>query len=345
MSIKFKRIVVTMAIVMVIGGLLTGCGMHYAFNWGTGTNYLNKADAKEFHVKKAVVDPITSIEIRSGFAEVELIEADKFYVEIDYLYWEDEPEYTLEDGNLYFDDSNAFPNSYSINFNLNNKIKIYLPKASALSDLSIKDASGDVTLESFVADDMSIVVSYGDFTIKNGAAAKADITLSSGTSNITDFQVGKLDFTNSYGNANFSNINTGEPLLASDITADSLNISMSSGNVKINGLNIGSLDISNSYGNISCKDITADDFESDLSSGALDVKDADFKDIDISNSYGDVTLQLLGPETDYSYDLDTSYGNIKVGNKDYEDGYKQDNSGEKKVAANLSSGDIDISFQ
>lgn len=345
MNIKFKRFIVTMAFVMVSGGLLTGCGMHYAFNWGMGSNNLDRADAKEFHIEKSAVDTITSIDVRSGFAKIELIEADKFYVEIDYLYWEDEPEYRLEDGNLYFDDSDAFPNSYSINFNLNNKVKIYLPENSALSDLSIQDSSGDVSLESFVAEDMSVVVSYGDFTVKNGAAAKADITLSSGTSNITDFQVGQLDFTNSYGNASFTNINTGEPLLSSDIIADNLNISMSSGNVKINGLNIDSIDISDSYGNITCKDITAVDFESDLSSGDLEIKDADLTDIDISNSYGDVTLRLEGQETDYSYDLDTSYGNIKVDDKDYEDEYNQDNSGDKKISANLSSGDIKISFE
>ncbi|HWT74064.1 MAG TPA: DUF4097 family beta strand repeat-containing protein [Mobilitalea sp.] len=330
-------------LLLTAGALLTGCGIHYTF--GGGTTVLDRNDAKEFKVDKETVDSITSIVIHTGMAKVELIESDNYSVDINYLYWEEEPEYTLEDGKLYFDDSNAFPDSYSINFNLHNTIKIYLPKNAALQDLAITNSSGDVSVAGFVADDMEATVSYGDFTMKNAAAANADITLSSGTSKISDFQTGKLDFTNSYGDATFTNINTGDALLSSNVAYDRLKITMSSGDVKISGLNTASVKINNSYGNITCSDITAEDFNADLSSGDLDVSNADLKSTDISNSYGDTTLSLVGPDTDYSLDLRTSYGNVKVGNKEYEESAVIDNNGSRKVTADLSSGDVKVTFK
>lgn len=334
-----------MLTVLAIGSLLTGCGFHYTIGFGNGSNFLDRDDAKEFKVEKSAVDSITSINIHTGMATVEFIKSDQFYVDIDYLYWEEEPEYSLDGGKLYFDDSDSFPDSYSINFNLDNTIKVYLPEASALTKLSIENSSGDVTLTNFVAEDMAIMVSYGDLTLKNAAAAKADITLSSGRSKINDFQTGELDFTNSYGNAEFTDINTGDAILPADVTYDNVDITMSSGDVKITRVNTGSLEINNSYGDITCGDITADDLHTELSSGDLAVISSNFKNVDISNSYGNVTLKLNGPADDYSLDLDTAYGDIKVDDKSYDEHLVLDNGGTCKITAKLSSGDVKVSFK
>jgi DUF4097 and DUF4098 domain-containing protein YvlB len=299
----------------------------------------------DFNIEKSVVDPITQIVIHTGMAEVELIPADDFYVEIDFMYWEEEPEYSLKDGKLYFDDSDAFPNSYSINFNLDNSIKIYLPEDADLSSLVINNSSGDVSLAGFAAEDMTVTVSYGNFTMKEAAAAEADITLSSGSSKISDFQVGEMDFTNSYGNAKFTNINTGNPLMTEDVTYDSINITMSSGNVNILGLNSSSVDISNSYGDVTCEEVVADEFEAGLSSGNFELLQSDINDIDVKDSYGDVTLNLAGPASDYALDLNTSYGKIKVGDKSYEEHLIVENDGTRTILADLSSGDVKVSFK
>ena len=314
---KKLRVCIVMTLFLVITGvLLTGCSFRYSI--GKGSNFLSKEDAKEFNVDNPVLDPITSIVIYTGAANVELIESDHFAVVIDYLYWEEEPEYTLENGKFYFDDRKAFPESYSINFNLDNKIKIYLPASTQLTDLSIQNASGDVTLSGFIAENMQVTISYGDFELKNAASKVADITLSSGTSKISEFQAGKLNFTNSYGNAIFTKINTDEMKLPSEVSYDSFDINMSSGDVTINQLNVNSASIRDSYGNISLNKITAEDFRMDLSSGNLELKDGDLQHIDVSNSYGDVTLQLIGIESDYSMNLNTSYGDIKVGSNSYD---------------------------
>jgi len=319
--------------------------LRHPLHRNSSTNTLKRADGIEFTVDKEVVDSITKIDINTGMAEVELIASDNFYVEINYIYWEEAPKYSLKDGILTFDDSDCFPNSYSINFNLDNTIKIYLPEAAALTKLNIENSSGDVILAGFTTEYMNVKVSYGNFTMKEAAAAEADITLSSGNSRMTDFQVGRLDFTNSYGNAKFTNINTGAALLPDGVTYEEFKLTMSSGNVNINCLTSSSIGIRNSYGDVTCKEVTADEFDLDLSSGRLVVDKADLQNIDVNNSYGDVTLNLIGSEKDYSYDLSTSYGKINVGNSSYDDHLSKDNDGSRSVNADLSSGDVEINFQ
>lgn len=343
MRLGIKRGVTTALFILFSGALLTGCGVHFTI--GSGTHMLHKEDAKEFSVEKTDVDAISLIDIQTDYAKVELIPSDSFSVEIDYLYWEDEPEYSIKDGKLKFDDSDCFPEAISINFDLENTIKVYLPSNANLDHLLVSDACGDVDLSSFVAKEMDIKVAYGDLTIEKAAAAEAEITLSCGYSKITDFQVGNLDFKNSYGDADFTNINTGDALLPANVSYDKFDISMSSGDVTMKALNCDCISIDNSYGNITCQEVISGDFDSELSSGDFEVTKSDLKDVNVDNSYGDVELDLIGSAKDYSLELSTSYGNIKVGDKSYEEEFNQDNDGAKKITADLSSGDIDINFK
>ena len=343
MNKGFRRSLQMILLLILIGAVTTGCGYHLTY--GNGGNFLDREDAHEFKVEKTLVDPIKTIVIETGMGEVELKEADDFYVELDYLYWKEKPSYSISNGKLSFDDSRAFPNSYSLNFNLHNKITVYLPEGSTLEDVVIQTSSGDVKMEGFIADELDVSVSYGDFTMKNAAATDAEISLSSGTSKISDFQVTKLDFTNSYGNSSFTNINTGDDLITDNMEYQDLNITMSSGDVILKSARTSSIDINNSYGDITCDAIIAEDFDADLSSGDLDLSSANLASIDISNSYGDVILGLLGPEAEYSLDLSTSYGGIRVGNQKYEDHYDTDHSGSRTVSADLSSGNIKVKFE
>ncbi len=337
-----RKRVVPAALLLAACSFLYGCGFSYVIN---SAHQLARADAKEFTVEKTEVPAITKIDIRTRIADVEFIQADSFAVEINYLYWDREPEYELKDGILTFDDSDSFPESYSINFNLHNLIKIYLPKDSAMDYVSIEDSSGDVDITGFTAEDLDVTVSYGDFTMEEASASTADITLSSGMSRISDCNVGELDFTNSYGNAKFTNINTENFSLPGGASNEECNINMSSGGVDINGLYFSSVEIRNSYGDVTCDKIQADTAKFNLSSGDLTVKQGTIQRAEIEDSYGDVALKLPGPEADYALDLNTSYGKLKVGGTSYEEHVKLNENGSKSIDADLSSGDVTLDFE
>jgi hypothetical protein len=343
LTMKITVINKTAFILMILIGsiLMTGCGLVYTI---TPTERLERKDAKEFILEKTATEAISAIDIHTSLAEVELLEGDQFYVEIEYLYWEEAPDYSLKDGKLYFDDRGSLPDSYSIEFNINNRIKVYLPKNSEMDYINIEDSSGDVNLSGFVAKDLEVTVSYGDFTLEKAAAWDADISLSSGTSEISDFQAGTMDFTNSYGDAYFTDINNTTPRLPSEAAGKSFKASMSSGDLIIKGIQNNSIDITNSYGDIKITDIASDKAEFDLSSGSCSVSEAKVKSMDIRSTYGDLDLELQGNNQDYSLKLDTSYGKIRVDDILYDEPLTLDKPGTGRIKAELSSGDINIIF-
>ncbi len=340
---QFIRLrIASAALLLLACTFLCGCGFSYVIN---SANQLDREDAKEFILDKTEVASITNIEIHSRIADVEFLQSDSFAVEIDYLYWDREPEYEMKDGKLYFDDSDSFPESYSINFNLHNLIRVYLPKDSAMKYVSIIDASGDVDITGFVTEELDVKLSYGDLTLKEAGASAAEIILSSGTSRVSDFNVGTLDYINSYGNAKFTNINSGEFSLPKGAVSEECNISMSSGKVDIDGMYSPYIDIHNSYGDVTCDQLQADTAEFNLSSGDLLVQQGNINEAEVENSYGDVTMKLSGPSSDYALDLDTSYGKVKVDGNTYEEHVKLNESGSKSIKANLSSGDVTVDFE
>lgn len=342
MNTPFKSKIILIIFSLSFLFIFTGCRVNSIVD---NTRVLKKEDAKEFTIKKERVEQITEIDIDTRIADIELIPSDHYYVEISYNYWDDEPEYTLKNGILQFNDQHAIPNSYSINFNLDNHIKVYLPKDAALKQIRLNSSSGDITAAGFTTDILNTNVSYGDLLIKDATAISSDIRLSSGSSELKDFSTGNLDYKNSYGNADFININSKERSLPDHQIFDTFNITMSSGKITINKLNCKSIDLRNSYGDISCDKLVGDKFDSNLSSGDLTISNSDLKTITTNNSYGDVTFRLFGSEHDYNMDLNTSYGVISVNEKIYDDKALLENNGDRNIYANLSSGDIQVKFK
>lgn len=328
---------------LISAALFCGCSRKIIFS-GFGSRLLKKEDAKNFKLDKTLIQPIDTVEINTRLADIEIIQADDYYIEISCLYWDSEPEYLLENGRLIFDDNNSIPNSYSISFNPHNIVKLYLPKDALLERVSLRCASGDVSISGLTAKKLKAYLSYGDLTMANTAAAEAEIKLSSGNSTISDIHVGDLDYSNSYGDLKLSDVNIGESRLPAEAGFDEIEISMSSGDAKIDELYSKDLVIKNSYGDIDCREVTADSFEAKLSSGDLTVDRSDIKNLDLSSSYGDISLELAGGENDYSLDLKTSYGNITVNGKKYDDKLTIYNDGDRSIFAGLSSGDLRIKF-
>jgi len=328
---------------LLSAALLCGCGRRIFFS-GTGGKMLKKEDAKKYKLAKSPIQPVDTIEIKTRMGDIEIIQADDYYLEIDYLYWESEPKYLLEGGKLTFDDEMTIPESYSINFNPQNIVKLYLPKDALLDKALLHSSNGDISISGFTAKSLKAHLSYGDLTMANCAIARAIIKLSSGNSTITGFHVGELDYDNSYGDLLLNNVNIGESRLPSEFGFDRIDISMSSGDANIDELYAKELVIGNSYGDVDCKEITADRFYARLSSGNLTVDRSDIRNLDLNNSYGDISLELAGSEKDYSLDLDISYGIIIINGKKYKKQLSVSNNGIRSICAGLSSGDLRVKF-
>ncbi len=342
MKSKLRRNLFILLCIMATVSFLSGCFNNFS---QYSANVLRKEDAKKFTIEKSSVEAITQISISTRVAEVELIEADNYYVQVDYLYWDKEPEYSIENGKLHFDDTDTMPDNYSINFNLNNVIKIYLPKNAPLDSLELDLSSGNASLSGFIATDMDLNLSYGDLTLGNAAAASAKLDLSSGDCTLNDFQAGTFDYVNSYGQSDFTNINTGTSILPSDTVFETFQVNVSSGDITIDGLLSDSVTLNNSYGNITCSKVNADQFTAKLSSGDIRISKSEINSLDLTDSYGDADISLPGTKADYKLNLKTSYGNIKVGTESYDKSVSINSTGKRSLSASLSSGNITVSFK
>ena len=95
--------------------------------------------------------------------------------------------------------------------------------------------------------------------------------------------------------------------------------------------------------------ITAERLTCSLESGNLTLKDAAPKQAEVNMEYGDVTLRLADTVSDYSYDLETEYGDLNIDGTQIEpdeDGtvlYRKQNGGKKKsIQIHCESGSVTI---
>lgn len=338
---SFQKTIIFLSCILSNILLISGCGANHFVS----SNTLDKKNAKEFIQEKQVIASISQIEIDARYGDIELIPSDHYYIEINYLYWKDKPNYYVKDGTLHFDDNQAFPRSFSLNFEVHNYIKVYLPENAKIKQIELDDSSGDITVKGCISDILKLNASYGDIFMDNVVVNEATINLSSGTSDVKNTNFSKLKYSNSYGDADFINVNGKENSLSEQQKFEEFRCQMSSGDVTIKGLNCDSIDLDNSYGDIDCNKINGSQLDADLSSGDFEIRNSDVEEIRINNSYGDAAFHLAGSYNDYNMDFDTSYGKIRVEDRLYKNHASINNNSPKEIQADLSSGDIEVYFE
>lgn len=75
------------------------------------------------------------------------------------------------------------------------------------------------------------------------------------------------------------------------------------------------LEIGASKANIN--DVIAKDFAVEVGAGEAAILNLDVKDLDVATGVGKVTMQLVGKESDYNYNIECGIGSIKVGGNSY----------------------------
>ena len=145
-----------------------------------------------------------------------------------------------------------------------------------------------------------------------------------------------LEISNEYGNISADGFKA----------ANRATIKLESGNLTLSRLETDSLNLSNEYGNCFVDEITVKQSEIAIESGNLKLQGATLGTTEITNEYGDVTLNLADKVSDYNYDLNASYGTIKLDGKTLpsdEDGtshYQKDNGKESEIIIGSDSGNI-----
>ena len=248
-------------------------------------------------------------------------------------------------------------------------ITIYIPADSKFEDVKIHNDSGDVICESFWADDLKIKAEFGDVELDKVESKNATIEMSSGNLNVNAFADGALVVTNEYGNVVFDDIkaknmklkiNSGnydatnvitEELFVEDDYGDidlqtvqttAMKLTANSGDISLKDVETDGLVVNNEYGNIDGSNVKATSLSGVLDSAGCNLKELCADTITLTTEYGDIKLDLLAKLTDYSYDLETEYGDITIGENEMGESYKSLEEGKNKITIDSDSGNIEI---
>lgn len=248
-------------------------------------------------------------------------------------------------------------------------ITVYVPTGSKFQNVDIDNDSGEVVCGNFYADKLNIKSEYSDVKLEKVGSKDAVITMDSGNFKAASFSDGDFTVENEYGNIVLEDVKAGQLKLTAnsgnlevaEVTADSLFVDDEYGNVSLqkiytDGMNLnadsGSISLADvetndvvikaEYGDVDGRNVKTGSLSGTLSSGNCKMKELTVKNVDLKSEYGNVELELMSKLTDYSYNLETEYGEISIGKKKMGENYESLEDGKEKIAVYCESGNVEI---
>lgn len=127
-----------------------------------------------------------------------------------------------------------------------------------------------------------------------------------------------------------------------DIEGESLDINVSSGDIEGDKVKIGKIRLEGSTSDIEILRLESDDVFCHTSTGDIEINDSAVSNIKCEASTGDVVLALNGNESDYSYNISVSTGDITVNSREYNKEYVEERNSGNTIDIKTSTGDVDV---
>lgn len=232
----------------------------------------------------------------------------------------------------------------------NEYVTLYLPKDARLSYAAIANESGDVKGSFLCADTLTLDAGYGDVCLSDISCGDASLSLESGSLKLTDFSDGNLTIKNDYGTSALKNISakdisatnesgdiSADHITASNITIlqeygktsfqnitvrETASITSESGTIDLKNLTAGFVQLKSDYGDVTGTSVSADTGIFELESGDLKLEQFAAENITVESDYGSVNLDLAKSVYQYSMDLCTDYGQIRINSEKMGETYK-----------------------
>lgn len=266
---------------------------------------LNETDILE--TIDSELDVFQSIDMSASYSNVEIKESDRF--KISYKTAANHPlSYEIKDGTLYVNQTNNTASSSNYMF---------------IGSSGIQSSN--------IRDNESITVYIPDSTELSNVSISNDC----GNTNLSALNASSVSLYMDYGDLQLSSIDT-----------DSLSVKINTGDLTMADITANTFIADIEYGENNAERITiSGNTDITMGSGSLYMMDAAFHTLTADNEYGDVSLQFSSPADDYSYDLFTEYGTIKIEEQDMGAKYKPLSSPDlqKNINVSCGSGNIDIS--
>ena len=305
-----------------ISSFMDGAGENAGTKRARGTaSFETDSSAKEER-KWAEVRPLDafhSIELQAKIADV-IIEAGEGYSLS--LTEKLEPEVSVTDGVLRLREetehawfSRGGVGSVFFGFGKAGRIRITVPSDVALQNCDLHVRAGNVSLQGVDAQDWKVIASAGNLKAAGINAKSFQVRCSAGNIRAERLKAEQLVLDSSAGN-----------LRLEDVTGNETKLRSSAGNVKCASSSLGELQAQSSAGNVKLEDTSATAYR-------------------LKSSVGNIKLVLPGGESEYSYDLKSTHGDVRVGDEKHGKSYRtEDAEGKIPVEAVSSIGSVRVEF-
>lgn len=200
------------------------------------------------------VEPFTSIDLDSDYAEVELAEGDKFAVEMSYDKKDGAPVMSVRNGTLFITpnpDRHTWVNFDFFGSKEETKLKIYYPKGTNFNSVKIYNDMGTVTAADIKAKKLDLSTDSGDMDLERITADYMNLDVDMGNINgrqirtvkgaDIEIDTGSLDLSGKLAGSINVNCDMGDCRLTTDIPKNNYSIDVTEndmGNCTIDGQEI-----------------------------------------------------------------------------------------------------------
>lgn len=216
-----KKILILSTCLMGAGVLLTCAGIA-AGGWPgfkiTRNGLRSSATQRQPYIlEKTQIGSFSSLDINIG-SEADIIlepsDDDHFYLEYTLDGDYNEPSCKISNGTLHFThgDTGAVVNGVYFfgpgtdSENITPEIRLYIPEGLKLSDLTVYNDYGNLSIQQIKAEHADINLDYGDMDLTDSTFASADIDISAGDFEADASSVDELSFINEYGDSEFNSM-------------------------------------------------------------------------------------------------------------------------------------------
>lgn len=279
------------------------------------------------------IGDITNIQIENGNVDIKVIEGDTFYVKGENL---EEDSYTFsQDGDTLIikTDKHNFEFFHIGLFEEPATITLMVPKNMQFDTIAIKNGSGDFhATKELNTKQCSITAGSGDVQLESVIADSFDVSTGSGDFEVNNVTTNTIDASVGSGDADFGYIES-----------DKVTVNVGSGDFTFKSLEARDCSLDLGSGDVEGKNVKVMNMTADNGSGDINMQGELTGVSKFECGSGDIELDLSGNIDEYSFNIDGD--DIKVNGETYSKRYKSDTTLDKQLNLKAGSGDIDVSIR
>lgn len=167
-----------------------------------------------------------------------------------------------------------------------------------------------------------------------------------------NYDLNNVIIENNCGDININNININKLYIKSDLgdtkvengEIKELELYVSCGDARLDNILSEKIIIKNSLGRIKGEGIECADTNLKNSCGDIKISGELTGNIELNNDLGDSEIEIIGTQSDYNMDLETSLGDVEVSNQDKGSNFNNQIKALHSIKIRNSCGDIDVNF-